>query len=59
MDSMDLITKLPTSVLLQQLLIFLLVHHVLDSSSDFGEGDGLRAVKEHADDGVHTAEHLR
>lgn len=34
------------------------MHHVLDSVFNFGEGDRLGPVKEHADDGVHAAEHL-
>lgn len=36
----------------------LLVHHVLDSLFDLGEGDCLAAVVQHSDHGVHAPEHL-
>lgn len=55
------LTSSPTDTFtLEQVVspIRLLVHHILDALLDLGERDGLRAVEQHPDDGLRTAEHL-
>lgn len=34
------------------------MHHILDALLDLGESDSLRAIEQHPDDGLRTAEHL-